>query len=152
MTPIFNRIRCLLMKTCASLGEGALQKKRKKNASSGVVGRTLLGFGEAEATKPNSRSLPWIEKLKQECLEGQRVLGVTKIVRRCHGNNTNCLSSSRPPFLPALHGLKLVDALLGVALADLTQGFVLVSSRLDVFGVQHVVLRFLGIIASFCQL
>lgn len=55
-------------------------------------------------------------------------------------------------FFLALHGLKLVDALLGVALADLAQGFVLVSSRLDVFGVQHVVLRFLGIIASFCQL
>lgn len=60
--------------------------------------------------------------------------------------------SRRHVHLAALHGLKLIDALLGVALANLTQGFVLVSSCLDVLGVQHVVLRFLRIIASFCQL
>lgn len=60
--------------------------------------------------------------------------------------------SHRRVHLAALHGLKLIDALLGVALADLAQGFVLVSSRLHVLGVQHVVLRFLRIIASFRQL
>lgn len=60
--------------------------------------------------------------------------------------------SHRHVHSAALHGLKLIDALLGVALADLTQGFVLVSSCLDVLGMQHVVLRFLRIIASFCQL
>lgn len=53
---------------------------------------------------------------------------------------------------PGSHGLKFVDALLGVALADLPQGFVLVSSRLDVLGVQHVVRRLLGVVASFGQL
>lgn len=62
-------------------------------------------------------------------------------------------SSLCPPFLPpGSHGLKLINALLGVALADLPQGFVLVSSRLDVLGMQHVVLRFLRIIQGFCQL
>lgn len=60
--------------------------------------------------------------------------------------------SRRHVHLAALHGLELIDALLGVALADLTQGFVLVSSCLDVLGVQHVVLRFLRIVASFRQL
>lgn len=53
---------------------------------------------------------------------------------------------------PASHGLKLVNALLGVALADLAQGFVLVSSRPHVLGVQHVVLRLLGIVSGFGQL
>lgn len=50
------------MKMCALLGEGFYNNNKKKKASSGAVGRTLLGFGEAEATKPNSRSLSWIEK------------------------------------------------------------------------------------------
>lgn len=53
---------------------------------------------------------------------------------------------------PGSHGLELVDALLGVALADLPQGFVFVSSRLDVLGVQHVVLRLLGVVAGLGQL
>lgn len=55
-------------------------------------------------------------------------------------------------LLPGSHGLELIDALLGVALADLPQGFVLVSSCLDVLSVQHVVLRFLRVVPGFCQL
>lgn len=50
------------------------------------------------------------------------------------------------------HGLKLVDPLLGVALADLAQRFVLVSAGSDVLGVQHVVLSLLGVVSGFGQL
>lgn len=55
-------------------------------------------------------------------------------------------------LLPGSHGLKLINALLGVALADLAQGFVLVSARPDVLGVKHVILRFLGLIPGLGQL
>ena len=50
------------------------------------------------------------------------------------------------------HGLKLVDALLGVALADLPQGLVLVAARLDVLRVQNVVLGLLGVVSGLSQL
>lgn len=55
-------------------------------------------------------------------------------------------------LLPGSHGLKLIDALLGVALADLAQGFVLVPAGPDVLGMQHVVLRFLGFVPGLGQL
>lgn len=54
--------------------------------------------------------------------------------------------------LPGSHGLKLINALLGVALADLAQRFVLVSACPDVLGVKHVILRFLGLIPGLGQL
>lgn len=50
------------------------------------------------------------------------------------------------------HRLELVDALLRVALADLPQRFVFVSARLHVLGVQHVVLRLLGVVPGLGQL
>lgn len=55
-------------------------------------------------------------------------------------------------LLPCSHGLKLINTLLGVALADLAQGFVLVSACPDVLGMQHVVLCFLGVIPGLGQL
>lgn len=50
------------------------------------------------------------------------------------------------------HGLKLVDALLCVALSDLSQRFVFVSACFHVLGVQHVILRLLGFISGLGQL
>lgn len=50
------------------------------------------------------------------------------------------------------HTLKLVDALLRVALADLPQRLVLVSARLHVLGVEHVVLRLLAFVSGLGQL
>lgn len=44
------------------------------------------------------------------------------------------------------HGLKLVNSLLGISLADLAQCFVLVTAGLDVLGVQHIVLRLLSLV------
>lgn len=38
------------------------------------------------------------------------------------------------PLHPTSHGFKLIDTLLGVTLADLAQGFVLVSACSDVLG------------------
>lgn len=63
---------------------------------------------------------------------------------------SSSLFSTFPPG--ASHGLELIDALLGVALADLAQGFVLVSACSDILSVQHVVLRFLGIVPGLGQL
>lgn len=50
------------------------------------------------------------------------------------------------------HGLELVDALLCVALSDLSQRFVFVSARFHVLGVQHVILRLLGVVSGLGQL
>lgn len=50
------------------------------------------------------------------------------------------------------HGLKLVNTLLGVALSDLPQRFVLVSASFDVFCMQHVVLRLLAVVSGLGQL
>lgn len=52
----------------------------------------------------------------------------------------------------ASHGLELIDSLLGVPLADLAQRLVFVSAGLDVLGVQHVVLRLLGVVPGLRQL
>lgn len=57
-----------------------------------------------------------------------------------------------PPFFSGSHGLKLINSLLGVALTNLPQGFVLVSACFDILSVQHVVLCFLCVISSFGQL
>lgn len=50
------------------------------------------------------------------------------------------------------HGLKLVNSLLGVSLADLAQRLVLISAGLDVLGVQHVILRLLRVVPGLRQL
>lgn len=52
----------------------------------------------------------------------------------------------------SLHGLELVDALLGVPLPDLAQGLVLVSAQAHVLSVDHVIGCLLGLIPSVCQL
>lgn len=52
----------------------------------------------------------------------------------------------------SLHGLELVNALLGVTLPDLTQGLVLVSAQAHVLSVDHVVGCLLRFIPSVCQL
>lgn len=74
----------------------------------------------------------------------------------CGKTNKAAKSSGAPPEnsreAPPSHGLELVDALLRVALPDLTQRFVFVSARLHVLGVQHVVLRLLGFISGLGQL
>lgn len=46
------------------------------------------------------------------------------------------------------HGLELIDSLLGVTLADLAQCLVLVTACLDILGMQHVILRLLGVVPS----
>lgn len=50
------------------------------------------------------------------------------------------------------HGLELIDPLLGVSLADLAQRLVLVAACLDILGMQHVILRLLGVVPSLRQL
>lgn len=55
-------------------------------------------------------------------------------------------------WLRLSHGLELVDALLRVALPDLPQRLVFVSALLHVLGVQHVVLRLLGLVSGVGQL
>lgn len=52
----------------------------------------------------------------------------------------------------ASHALKLVDALFGVARADLSEGLVLVPSSFHVLSVDDVVDRFLALIPSVGQL
>lgn len=52
----------------------------------------------------------------------------------------------------SLHGLKLVDALLGVTLPDLAEGLVLVSAQAHVLSVDHIICCLLGLIPSVCQL
>lgn len=51
-----------------------------------------------------------------------------------------------------LQGLKLINPLLGVALADLTQGLVLVAADSDVLGVEQIVLGLLVLVSGFFQL
>lgn len=52
----------------------------------------------------------------------------------------------------SLHGLELVNALLGVTLPNLTEGLVLVSAQTHVLSVDHIICRLLGFIPSICQL
>lgn len=52
----------------------------------------------------------------------------------------------------SLHGLELINALLGVALPNLTEGLVLVSAQTHVLSVDHIIGRLLGFIPSVCQL
>lgn len=51
-----------------------------------------------------------------------------------------------------LHGLKLINALLGIALPDLTEGLVFVSTQSHVFSMDHVISSLLGFIAGIGQL
>lgn len=51
-----------------------------------------------------------------------------------------------------LHGLKLIDALLGVALPNLAQGLVFVSAQSHVLSMDHVIGSLLGLIAGVGQL
>lgn len=55
-------------------------------------------------------------------------------------------------FFRFLHGFKLVDPLLCVALSDLPQGLVFVPAGLDVLAVQEVILSGLGLITGLGQL
>lgn len=64
-------------------------------------------------------------------------------MRAKRGEGTEALSS---------HGLKLIDALLRVALSDLAQRFVFVSACFHVLGVEHVVLCLLGFVSGLGQL
>lgn len=123
-------------------------------AGSIVIGQTLLGraLARLKLQKPVSRSFSWIEKKagvpgvaagfglyeESEALTWQR--------------DRLSLFILVSTLLAGSHGLKLVDTLLGVALADLAQGFVLVSACPNVLGVEHVVLRFLAVIPGFGQL
>lgn len=50
-----------------------------------------------------------------------------------------------------LHGLELVDPLLGLALADLAQGLVLVAASLHIVLVDDVVLGLLFLVAGLLQ-
>jgi len=52
----------------------------------------------------------------------------------------------------SLHGLKLINALLGVALPNLTEGLVLVSAQPHVLSMDHIIGCLLGFIPSVCQL
>lgn len=52
----------------------------------------------------------------------------------------------------SLHGLELVNALLGVTLPNLTEGLVLVSAQTHVLSVDHIICRLLGFVPSICQL
>lgn len=49
------------------------------------------------------------------------------------------LTSNNQHFYEPLHGLKLINALFGVALADLAEGLVFVAARLHVLGVDQVI-------------
>lgn len=59
---------------------------------------------------------------------------------------SHTLSSSLSLLLYLSHGLKLVDTLFGVALADLAQGLVFVAACLHVLGVDQVVGRLLALV------
>lgn len=50
-----------------------------------------------------------------------------------------------------LHGLKFINALLGVALPDLAQGLVLVAAQPHVLSMDHVVGRLLGVVPGIGQ-
>lgn len=51
-----------------------------------------------------------------------------------------------------LHGLKLINALFGIALPDLAQGLVFVSSQSHVLSMYHVIGSLLGLISGIGQL
>lgn len=51
-----------------------------------------------------------------------------------------------------LHGLKLINALLGIALPDLAQGLVFVSAQSHVLSMDHVIGSLLGLITGIGQL
>lgn len=57
------------------------------------------------------------------------------------------LTAERP-----LHGLKFINALFGIALPDLAQGLVLVSSQSHVLSMDHVIGSLLGLISGIGQL
>lgn len=57
------------------------------------------------------------------------------------------LTAERP-----LHGLKFINALFGIALPDLAQGLVFVSSESHVLSMDHVIGSLLGLIAGIGQL
>lgn len=57
------------------------------------------------------------------------------------------LTAERP-----LHGLKFINALFGIALPDLAQGLVFVSSQSHVLSMDHVIGSLLGLIAGIGQL
>lgn len=89
-----------------------------------------------------------------EIPERQQVLGLTKESEALTWQRDLTVSYRRrfPPRLSGSHGLELVDALLGVALTDLTQRLVLVPACPDVLSVQHVILCLLGVVSSLSQL
>lgn len=72
--------------------------------------------------------------------------------RRCDQSERLVVWSSKALFLGFLHGFKLVDPLLCVALSDLSQGLVFVPAGLDVLAVKEVVLGVLGFITCLGQL
>ena len=51
-----------------------------------------------------------------------------------------------------LHGLKLINALFGIALPDLAQGLVFVSSQPHVLSMDHVIGCLLGLVSGIGQL
>lgn len=51
-----------------------------------------------------------------------------------------------------LHGFKLINALLGVALSNLAQGLVFVSAQSHVLSMDHVIGSLLGLITGIRQL
>lgn len=51
-----------------------------------------------------------------------------------------------------LHGLKFINALFGIALPDLAQGLVFVSSQSHVLSMDHVIGSLLGLISGIGQL
>lgn len=77
----------------------------------------------------------------------------TVLVRQNYGSvgtrkkEKGSLKAGRP-----LHGLKLINALFGVALPDLTQGLVFVSSQSHVLSMDHVIGSLLGLISGIGQL
>ena len=72
------------------------------------------------------------------------VLAAACILRK---KEEGSLKAGRP-----LHGLKLINALFGVALPDLAQGLVFVSSQSHVLSMDHVIGSLLGLISGIGQL
>lgn len=84
-------------------GMGWAELKNKQTpAYSRMIGQTLLGFGEAEATEPVSRSFSWTETQKKATMSSRgrwQGSGLVERARRWHGDDTNnrLVSSSCPP-------------------------------------------------------
>lgn len=57
-----------------------------------------------------------------------------------------------PQVQESLHGLKLINALLSIALPDLAEGLVLVTALPHVLSVDHVIGCLLSFIPGICQL